>query len=67
MRGLTVWIKSASTGPKRPNAHRLANASASEDDKRQWLWMAQSWLGLIRTLEHGPDAQAPAKGTSPEE
>jgi hypothetical protein len=47
--------------------HRLANASASEDDKRQWLWMAQSWLGLIRTLEHGPDAQVQAKGTGPEE
>jgi hypothetical protein len=44
-----------------------ANASATEDDKRQWLRMAQSWLGLVRTRERGPDAQAQTKGTSPEE
>jgi hypothetical protein len=47
--------------------HRMANASAREDDKRQWLRMAQSWLGLVLTRERGPDAQVQAKGTSPEE
>jgi hypothetical protein len=47
--------------------HRLANASATEDDRRQWLMMAQSWLGLIRTREQGPDAQqVQAKDTSPD-
>jgi hypothetical protein len=42
--------------------HRLANASAREDDKRHLLWMAQSWLGLIRTLEHGPRRPGPSQG-----
>jgi hypothetical protein len=45
--------------------HRQANASATEHDKRQWLRMAQSWLGLIRTRKHGPDAQVQAN-TNPE-
>ena len=31
--------------------YRQANASAAEDDKRQWWRMAQSWLGLVRTRE----------------
>jgi hypothetical protein len=30
---------------------RKADTSTGEDDKRQWLSLAQSWLGLVRTRE----------------
>ena len=45
---------------------RMADASAREDDKRQWLSLAQSWLELIRHREHpaqAPDAESFARGS----
>jgi hypothetical protein len=42
---------------------RMANASAKHDDKRQWLNLAQSWLGLMRTREHRLDGPVQAEAT----
>jgi hypothetical protein len=47
---------------------RMADASAREDDKRQWLSLAQSWLGLISSRERpaqAPDAESRAEGSGP--
>jgi hypothetical protein len=45
---------------------RMADASVQEADRRQWLSLAQSWLGLIRTPERTPtdtfDAETRTKG-----
>ena len=50
---------------------RMAQATIREDDKRQWLRLAQSWLGLIRTAERTPieafDAESRSKGTGQQE
>jgi hypothetical protein len=51
--------------PPRANASAKADVSIWVDDKRQWLSLAQSWLGLIRTRERA-GVEALAKGTGQE-
>jgi len=49
---------------------RMADASVREDDKRQWLSLAQSWLGLIRHRDRpaqAPDAESRAKSSCAKE
>jgi hypothetical protein len=33
---------------------RMADATTKEDDKRQWLRLAQSWLAMIRPPKRSP-------------
>jgi len=36
---------------------RKADTSTGEDDKRQWLSLAQSWLGLVRERAEVEDSR----------
>jgi hypothetical protein len=43
---------------------RMAKESSTQDDKRQWLRLAQAWVGLIRVRERPPDEAVVAETLS---
>jgi hypothetical protein len=51
MWGVSVMSKLDEYRAHAAECQRKAAASIWEDDKRQWLSLAQSWLGLIHTRE----------------
>jgi hypothetical protein len=64
MRGLSVMSKRDEYLANAADCHRKATASPNEDDKCNWLRLAQSWLGLIETSERAQIERA--KGTGQE-
>jgi hypothetical protein len=62
MRGPTVMSKRDEYLANAADCHRKAIDSTGEDDKRNWLRLAQSWLGLIQTIEARPPGDRRASG-----